>query len=667
MKFTIDQPDYVKSPYTGMTRKHWIEAAKFLMEGAFAHLKDFHAPMVFTRYETEITYPQPGQPDWRYCAERFEGLARTMSIAALLIKENPDTVINGYKIRDYYASQILEGTKPGSPVSFGILEEVIKEGDHGRAIQQTVECGLLVIILQETKKQIWDRYTSGERNQIAEFLSQYGHCRTNQHNWRFFNILILTFLKLNGYPIDEQMLKDHLQNIMTYYAEDGWYRDGDLFDYYSPWAFQFYAPIWCSWYGYEFEPEIAAVFEKNFSELMKNYTSFFDSKGRSIMWGRSGVYRSCASAPLAAAFFLKNPSVDPGLARRILSGNLLQFITREEMFMNQIPCLGFYGPFSQMVQSYSCAASPFWMGKSFLALAFDENAPLWSANESGGIWEGIENSPTVFVDGPGISVTNHGKTGTSEIRTAKVLMNPKSPYMPSYSRLSFNSALPWEAFDGKGPEAMNYSLRRNRADQFSAPNLILYGGEKDGVLYRRINFDFDYNLRDPLIDLADIEVPYGMIRVDRPRIPDKPYELMLGHYGLPHVEGKVEVTEKVVEGKMAVIAKTKSLQTAFIAYSGWDRTGVVERSGVSAITEKSTLSYALSKKEELYRGIELLITILLHREDDREWKEEELMPIEDIQYIDVSPSGGPCGVELHLRDGRKVTVDFGNMEGRLRV
>lgn len=71
MKFTVDQPDYVKSTYTGMTRKHWIEAAKFLMEGAFSHLKDFHASMVFTRYETEITYPQPGQPDWRYCAERL--------------------------------------------------------------------------------------------------------------------------------------------------------------------------------------------------------------------------------------------------------------------------------------------------------------------------------------------------------------------------------------------------------------------------------------------------------------------------------------------------------------------------------------------------------------------------------------------------------------------
>ena len=28
--FTVRQPDYQKSPYTGMTRRHWIQAGEYL-------------------------------------------------------------------------------------------------------------------------------------------------------------------------------------------------------------------------------------------------------------------------------------------------------------------------------------------------------------------------------------------------------------------------------------------------------------------------------------------------------------------------------------------------------------------------------------------------------------------------------------------------------------
>ena len=34
--------------------------------------------------------------------------------------------------------------------------------------------------------------------------------------------------------------------------------------------------------------------------------------------------------------------LDPGWARRLCSGSLLQFVTREDFFENDIPSLGFY-------------------------------------------------------------------------------------------------------------------------------------------------------------------------------------------------------------------------------------------------------------------------------------------------------------------------------------
>ena len=49
--------------------------------------------------------------------------------------------------------------------------------------------------------------------------------------------LIWAFLDMEGYEIDEEIMLDHAQSILAYYAGDGWYRDGHSFDYYSCWAF----------------------------------------------------------------------------------------------------------------------------------------------------------------------------------------------------------------------------------------------------------------------------------------------------------------------------------------------------------------------------------------------------------------------------------------------
>jgi hypothetical protein len=640
------------------------------MEGIFRHIDEFNNPIVLPRYETEISYPSRGDSAWRYRAEEFEGLARTLLVAAPLIKERPETIINGYNIREYYANQIIRGTNPASEVFFGRTEDMLQKSMGRKTFQHICECASLAINLTTTKSQIWDGLDKKDRDHIAAMMSDFGHFRTNHHNWRFFNIIILSFLHINGYKIDKEILKDHLQNVLTYYVGNGWYRDGNLFDYYSPWAFQFYGPIWCSWYGYELEPKIAEILERNSNELMENYSRFFDVEGRCNMWGRSNIYRSAASSPMAANFLLNNSSIQPGLARRILSGNLLQFIGNEETFINGIPCLGFYRPFKPLLQSYSCSSSPFWFGNSFIGLSIDRKSPLWTAEENNGIWESIGNqTKTTIIDGPGIVVVNQGSTGVTEMITAKVLMSSDDSKLPDYSRLSFNSAFLWETYDHTGPAAMNYTLKYGEdRETYSVPNLILYGGEKDGAIYRRMYFDFEKNFQDnPSIDLTDIPIINGVIRVDRPRICEKPYRLLLAHYGLPHINGFVEITEKTVNGNKVMLAKTKGLQLAFVTYRGWDHTHTITNNGLNAVTNESTLIYAESSKTKWYEGIDLLVTALLHKTSDKEWTEEELSPVKHIEYVDYSKSGSPLGAEIHLNDGRSVTVDYGNIEGRLSI
>ena len=63
-----------------------------------------------------------------------------------------------------------------------------------------------------------------------------------------------------------------------------------------------YGPLWNQWYGYEKEPYIAAKIEEYSNRLVETFHRMFDEEGHVTMWGRSGIYRSAASAPLAANF-----------------------------------------------------------------------------------------------------------------------------------------------------------------------------------------------------------------------------------------------------------------------------------------------------------------------------------------------------------------------------
>ena len=43
-------------------------------------------------------------------------------------------------------------------------------------------------------------------------------------------LLDMAFLHMEGYPIQKDVMLDHAQAILNYYAGDGWYRDGHSFD-----------------------------------------------------------------------------------------------------------------------------------------------------------------------------------------------------------------------------------------------------------------------------------------------------------------------------------------------------------------------------------------------------------------------------------------------------
>ena len=680
MHFSPENLDFELSPYTGLTRKHWIDAGKFILEGVFRNIKTMDSPVLVPRYEWEVTYPNKNTPAWKVQAEYYEGLARSFFIAAPLISIEPDLVIAGKSMREYYKRHILRSCTPGDEYyvfSYSDMDKDSKPSFDLHTYQQTVETCAMVIGLVTTRKEIWETYTKEEKDTIASFLHDYAEKATVPQNWRLFNMLDLAFLNMMGYEIDKSIMREHAQAILAYYAGDGWYRDGHTFDYYSAWAFQVYGPIWCSWYGYENEPYIAKRFEENSNELMKTYDRLFDEKGNVTMWGRSNIYRNAATSPFAANYNLKNPTVNPGLARRISSGALMQFFGRDDVLYEGVPVIGFYGPFTPMVQSYSCAESPLWLGKAFLCLELPEDHPFWTAKEEGGVWDEMKKREVreTVLNGPGLCLTSHHDNGEMTMRTGKVIKRVgDSNGRWCYAKLSYNSRYPWESDLPSGLSAASYVLKEPDIDKTEQINAIYWSGERNEVLYRRALFGFessrDYHWTS-MIDLADFPVSNGIVRADKLRLFHKPVDIYLGSYGFPCPDAKWRIEEKG-DAKAVVLSghgsDGKPRHMAMTIFGGWDELKVEKSSGTNPDTSESFIIFAHASRERLFAYEPyVLISQVITKEGDVDFTDDEIFSIEKIDYTDKERCGGYGPVTISLKNGKIYTVDFNGMDGNLMV
>lgn len=713
MIFEVKEPDYQLSPYTGMTRKHWLDAGRYLLEGIFGNLQGMEEPVVMPRKETEVTYPHldalERQQEIERKAEIFEGLARSFFIASVMIKNEPDIEVNGIRLRDYYKKHILRACTPEDDLyvgSYEYMQRTTDSADPFKCYQQTVESCALVIGLWVCREQLWVDYSKKERDCIAALISSFAHASTVPHNWRFFNMLDLAFLHMEGYEIDREIMIDHAQTVLNYAVGDGWYRDGNSFDYYSCWAFNLYAPIWNQWYGYENEPYLAGRFEEYSNQLMRTYADFFDRDAYTNMWGRSCIYRNGSTSPLFANFFLKNPTVGPGIARRIVSGSLLQFLTRDDFLYKGVPTLGFYGQFIPVVQMYSCAESPLWLGKAFLCLALPAGHPFWTAVENNGTWEklGAGEVKETLLGGPALLFTNHAANGETVLRTGKVCKAADDIHgMWNYGKLNYNTKYPWEStpaetVEEKGSdeerrilcESQQYLLFRAGQKHPARGNMILWCGERDSVLYRRLFFDGNPQTEQhwlQAVNLADFPVARGIFRVDKMRLVFRPVKITLGAYGFPDNPGadgrRTEITvreEKLPDGSraQAVILTGQDhagvrRQMAMTCYCGWEKMEIVHSRGTNPDSEHSIVVYASMHSRKQYGGAEpyllvsQVITAELADHDTRDcvFSDEELFPVRQIVCEDTFHTGAYAPITICMKNGDTKKIDFEGIEAAI--
>jgi len=620
--FQVEKPDYKLSPYTGMTRQHWKDAALYLLKGAFSYIHTLDDPMKFPKQEGK-SYPRTPE---QVPTEKLEGLCRTLFIAAPLLKEDPNLTINGIKVADYYRHQISLLVDPQSESFIKLRDK--NTGPH----QNLVEFGALSISMFIVPDLLWKPLSQDQKDALAATMLSYGDGPTHPNNWKFFNIFILSYFKNCGYTINDALLTDYLQKTLQHYRGEGWYNDNPSYDYYSMWAFQMYGMLWSDFYGKKNYPEIAKQLADNFKAVKESYPYMFSRKGELIMWGRSISYRFGAVVPFPLMGLERAPETNYGWMRRIASGGLLQFLQNPSLLKDNVPTLGFYGPFETAVQAYSCRGSVFWCGKAFLGLLVPKDNPFWQATENEGAWNTELKKNTVnnkYLKGSNILITDYPNIGAAEIRawcnSPQGTATENYRGNENYNRLSYNSAFPWQTDGKEGDVAMNYVMKNN-TNQWEPLRMFTFRKFENGVYYRDAVFETNQQVR---LKLADIPLPNGIMRVDKNLSTDK-VELRLGHYALPKLQTPVKEEVRKVNGYEVKIIDNGVYQLAMVNMKGWGRMQFVHSRGLHPAADESTVINAIdqfmpdSKKDNLY------ITLMLWKKSGEQWTDAELLPVKKL-------------------------------------
>ena len=639
--FELNDPDFKRSPYTGMTRKHWLDAAKYLLSGAFGYINSLDDPMYFPK-QLDKTYPRD---EGGVAVAKLEGLARTFFLAAPLLREDPELTLNGIKVADYYRHQIKNLVKEGSTSYTKCCPN--------SPSQTLLELGSICLSLKIAEDAVWNTFTQEEKDALAFLFKSYGEGPTIESNWRFFNVFVLSFLKGEGYDIDEEYLTLNLTRLLERYRGEGWYNDSPAYDYYSMWAFQTYGPLWAQLWGTTQRPEIAKQFMANQHDMVANYPYMFSKDGKMNMWGRSLPYRFAAVSPFALLEYDESGDVNYGWIRRISSSSLLQFMQDPGFLEDGIPTMGYFGVFAPAVQIYSCRGSVYWIGKAFFNLLLPEDSKYWSAVENNGPWEN-ELKPgkayNKFQPATNLLITDYPDCGGAEMRSwcHETVASDWQQFRSSenYNKLAYHTEFPWMADGSNGEISMNYGTLNGRGD-WEVLRLYDFQSFDNGVYRRDAVLETDNNVK---YQLADIPLAGGVLRVDKVTLP-KATDIRLGSYSLPDV-GKGFTSKSVAckGGSKALTLGNDKYQLAVVPLLGWNGTEAIYPYGLHPVSDQCALIVNTDNPDA---GSKIYITLQLWKKGDKRFSDKEL---NQVKSIDVSPDQSK--VTVTLADGEVKVVNF---------
>jgi hypothetical protein len=430
----LPEPDWGLSPLTGWSRAHWLSLADSMLVAVRTHASPGHA---------RVNLPGP-EGGYGRLVDGLEGFARTFLLAGFRLAGDPSDPLG---LADWYAAGLAAGSDPAG------RERWVRPNEHSQA---KVEAASIALMLDLTRDQIWSRLDDSTQQHLVDYFAPVvGDPNYGRNNWRWFRVVVETFLRSVGGPWSVEDIAEDLAIHDSFARAGGWMTDGSgrAFDHYVDWALHYYPTLWQRMTGAKelASDERRTRYRQALDRYLVDARHLVGADGGPLIQGRSLIYRFAAAAPYWVGALAGVESTSPGALRRAASGIGRHFVDHGAPGPDGLLSLGWHGPWPSLAQSYSGPGSPYWAGKGFLGLALQPTHPVWTAVEEP---LPVERSDFVrVIAAPGwvaharasdglVQVSNHG---TDHARPGDRLADS-----PLYARLGYSTAtaplLNWSAW-----------------------------------------------------------------------------------------------------------------------------------------------------------------------------------------------------------------------------
>lgn len=378
----------------------------------------------------------PGTPGgYGTAVDGLEGFARTFLLAAMRLAADPADPAG---LAERYARGLTAGTDTSA------VEAWVRPSEHGQA---KVEAASLALALDWSREQVWDQLSTTAQHQVVDYLAEVVGDRSYPRcNWLWFQIVVETFLRSVGGPVDEADITTDLQVLDSFYAGDGWYRDGDerAYDHYSGWAMQLYPTLWARMRGAgELAAERAETDRQRLGRYLSDLVQLTGADGSPLLQGRSLTYRFAAAAPLWAGILAGVHDPAPAVLRRCALGVVNHFLDHGVPNERGLLDIGWWGPWRRLAQAYSGPGSPYWAVKGLLGLLLPADHPAWTPSPATETTVPEPADVRLSVRAPGWAVSATGDDGIVRVAnhgTDHDQVGSDRGDSPLYARLGYSTA-----------------------------------------------------------------------------------------------------------------------------------------------------------------------------------------------------------------------------------
>lgn len=269
----------------------------------------------------------------------------------------------------------FEGLKNGSNKDSPFYWGDIRDFD-----QRIVELAAIAVALLIAPQTYWEPLSAEEKRRLAQWMIRVNKCETVKNNWIFFRVLTNLAMERLGQPFSAEQTEKDLCFLESLYTADGWYKDGQQYDNYNPWALHFYGLIY---YKYKKDDDVERC--KRIKEravlFARQYKAFFHSDGSTVPYGRSLTYRFASTAFFSACAFAGIEVLPWGEIKGLILRNLRWWFKKPIFNAAGLLTVGYAYENLYMAEQYNAPGSPYWALKAYLILALPEDHAFWAAEE----------------------------------------------------------------------------------------------------------------------------------------------------------------------------------------------------------------------------------------------------------------------------------------------